>query len=186
MEITKLSANALRIKGKKSTFLIDVLDTKKTEANAYLFLTENGLKASYTREGLLISGPGDYEVSGAKISAARIGEDVYYEMQIDGIRILVAKAKSITAGKDKIEEQQVILLYADTVLDQSAITNLVPAIVVCYGEKAEEVSALLGKGLGKTDEEDASASKDADIKPVDKFSITADKLPLELEVVLLQ
>src|SRR4051812_40646315 len=99
MEIAKLSQSALRIKGKKATFLVDVTDTKKTEANAYVFLKEDVQKAGYTREALLISAPGDYEVSGAKISVSRIGKGLFYEMSIDGIKLLLAQSSSISSAK---------------------------------------------------------------------------------------
>jgi hypothetical protein len=185
MEIVKLTGNALRIKGKKSTFLIDVTDLKKTEANAYLFLKEDVSKAGYSRETLLISGPGDYEISGAKVSALRIGKAMFYMLNIDGVKMLLTSASSVSLGKEKLDEQHVVLLDADTVIDQSAITNLSPVLAICYGEKATELAASLGKGLGKKDADEEGASKDADVKPVDKFSVTADKLPAELQVVLL-
>lgn len=184
MEIAKLSANGLRIKGKKATLLLDVTDVKKTDANAYLFLKEDAQKIGYTTDGVLIYEPGDYEICGVKISVSRYANLVCYELIIDGIHMLIANASSITSGKEKMNEQQMLLLYADTVIDQSAITNLSPMITISYGEKATDLAKSLGKGLGKKDTEEGNV--DAEIKPVEKFTAVLEKLPSELLVVLLE
>jgi len=184
MEITKLTKNALRLKGKKSTLVFDVLDTKKIEANAFLYLTENALEASFGNESLLINGSGEYEVSGVKISATQSGEEIAYEMLFDGMKILLVSSTALLRMKDKIDEQNVVVLFANEALDQSALTNVAPTVVVCYGDKAGEVSQNLGKGLNKKEGE-AETVPDADIKPTDKVVLTAEKLPAELQVVLL-
>lgn len=186
MEIALLSKKSLRLKGKKSTLVVDVLDTKKTEANAFLFLTENSLESNADKEALTISGPGDYEVSGTKIAVAP-GVDSVYEMVIDGIKIVLAKASALLHIKDKIDEQNIVIVYANETIDQSALTNAAPSVVVCYGEKAEEISRQLGKGRRSSEEESKNEGEnnDAVIKSVDKFSVILEKLPAELQVVLL-
>lgn len=184
MEITKLTKNALRLKGKKSTLVFDVLDTKKIEANAFLFLTEDVMQSSSEKNMLLISGPGEYEVSGVKISVIRSDTEVAYAILFDGMKVLVITSSSLIRMKDKIDEQNVVVLFANETLDQSALTNVAPTVVVCYGDKAEEVSKNLGKGMNKKEGE-AETLPDADIKPTEKFVLTAEKLPTELHVVLL-
>lgn len=184
MEITTLTQNALRFKGKKCTVVFDVLDTKKVEANAFLFLNENFLDASFDKATLLIHGPGEYEVSGIKISVTRTESDLAYEMLFEGMKVLVVSASALKKSKDKIDEQNIVVLFSDEVPDQSALTNASPSVVVCYGDKAKEASENLGKGLNKKEGE-AQTQPDAVIKPTDKFTITAEKLPTELQVVLL-
>lgn len=184
MEIVLLSENALRIKGKKSTLLFDVLDTTKTEANAYLFLMKDYLQAKQDANALLIARPGEYEVSGTKISAFESKNNVLYQVTIDGMKVLLASTSAFTRMKDKVDEQNIVILFTDEMMDQSALTNAQPGIVLCYGDKAAEVSANLGKGLNKK-EGDAEIHPDATIKPTDKFVITPEKLPTELQVVLL-
>lgn len=184
MEIALLDQNALRIKGKKSALLVDVMETQKTEANAYLFLTQDFLKAKQGKGELLISGPGEYEVSGTKIAASVSSGDVLYHMTIDDIKILLTKVSTFVRAKDTIEEQNIVVLFTDEMIDQSALTNAQPGVVVCYGDKALEASTNLGKGLNKKDQE-SEALPDASIKPTDKFTISAEKLPTEMQVVLL-
>lgn len=184
MEITKLTKNSLRLKGKRSTLVFDVLDTKKIEANAFLFLSENPLEAIAEKGTLLISGPGEYEVSGTKISALRSGNDMSYELLFEGMKVLVVSATALLKLKDKIDEQNIVVLLANEKVDQAALTNAAPSIAVCYGEKAKEAADTLGKGLNKK-EGDAQEHPDADIKPTDKFVITLEKLPAELQIVLL-
>ena len=171
MEISLLSGDALRIKGKKSILLVDVLDTAKTEANAYLFLTQDMLQAKADKKTLLIGAPGDYEVSGIKISTIRSGGALVYSLIIDGIKVLLTSTATFVTMKDKVDETHVVLFFANSTIDQTAITNISPSVVVCYGEKAKEVSKTF--------------LTDAEIKPVDKFSVTAEKLPAEMQVVLL-
>jgi hypothetical protein len=182
MEIGLLSDNALRVKGKKSVLLVDVSDTTKIEANAYLFLTQSILTAKANSEGLLIGGPGDYEVSGTKISVTKSGEELVYVLTIDGMKIFFSSTSAFLKMKDKVEEQDMVILYCNESIDQAAVTNAQPSVVVCYGEKGLEVSKNLGKGLNK--QEDA-ATPDAEIKPVDKFTIATEKLPAEMQIVLL-
>lgn len=184
MEIALLSQNALRIKGKKATILVDVLDAQKTEANAYLFLNENALQAKADKDDLLVFGPGDYEVVGTKIAAFSSNKELLYQITIDGMKVLLASSSAFVRMKEKINEQNIVVLFTNEVVDQSALTNAQPAVAICYGDKATEVSANLGKGLNKKEGE-AETNPDASIKPVDKFVITAEKLPAELQIVLL-
>jgi hypothetical protein len=149
MEIGLLSDNALRIKGKKSVLLVDIVDTTKIEANAYLFLTHNILTAKSTTTNLLIGGPGDYEVSGTKISVSKSGEELVYALTIDGIKLFLSSTSAFLKMKDKVEEQNMVILYSNESIDQAAVTNAQPNVVVCYGEKSMEVSKNLGKGLNK-------------------------------------
>ncbi|MBP9719002.1 MAG: hypothetical protein KBD46_00895 [Candidatus Levybacteria bacterium] len=184
MEITLLSQNALRIKGKKSILLVDVLDTQKTEANAYLYLQQDVLQVKKDKNALFISGPGEYEVSGTKIAAFRNNDDILYQLTIDGMKVFLASSDAFVRMKDKVDEQNIVLLFTNELIDQSALTNAQPTVVVCYGDKALEVSKNLGKGLNKKEGE-AETNPDATIKSVDKFVMSVEKLPAELQVVLL-
>lgn len=184
MEIALLAENTLRIKGKKSTLLFDVLDTTKIEANAYLFLMKDHVKAKQDKSALLIAGPGEYEVSGTKVSGFKTNSSLLYQLTIDGMSVLISSASAFSRMKDKVSEQNIVVLFADEMIDQAALTNAQPTLVVCYGDKAAEVSANLGKGLNKKTE-DAQTQPDATIKPTDKIVMTVEKLPTELQIALL-
>ena len=63
------------------------------------------------------------------------------------------------------------MINADAEVSESAVTAMEPSIVVLYGEKAREGAKALGK-------DSASASS--------KISVSEDKLPEEMDVMLLR
>ena len=65
---------------------------------------------------------------------------------------------------------QIAILNVDDGFSSSFITNLEPKIVVLYGDKKENAANLLGKGT---------------LPATKKFTVTKDKLPEEMEVVVL-
>lgn len=173
MEMTLAANNILRVKGKQGAIVVDpsLLLTSKTQADAVLVLVSTK-NLSLTRiEGyrVIISGPGEYEIGGMKISGERVNKQLLYELRFEGLTILLAKAGTIEAIKEKADQYHVLVLCADKAIDPSVVTALTPSVVALYGEKATELSRALGK----------------EGKSVEKYSVTNDKLPAEMEVVVL-
>ncbi len=186
MEISVFPKSDLRIKGKKTTFLVDPDFLKgKLEGDALLFLAKTASAERPHAEVLppVINGQGEYEILGSKITATRISEDIIYEMLIDGIRIFLAKTSTLGKIKESIDEYKVVILNADSSVEPSLIINMQPSMVIFYGEKAKEACELLCKKAGKDiNVQDFSA----EIKPINKAAITLEKLPSEMMVVWLQ
>lgn len=176
MEVTFLDKQSVKIKGKLASFVVEPLANAKTKASAdaVLFLQSDlqpiTSKAEEVR--LFVSGPGEYEVAGVKISGVRVSEELLYSTRVDGIDICIGSSKGLQKVSEKSKECQILVLQANGVVDLSAITNLAPKIVIVYGETTHEVLKALGK--------------DTDLKAVQKFVTTAEKLPSEMEVVALQ
>ncbi len=105
---------------------------------------------------LIIQGPGEYETKGTKITGTRTDKDMWY-------------ATTITRAKDKLRDFDVALIYADDVISQQALGVISPSVFITYGEKAKETITSLGKENGE----------------VNKYTTTKDKLPSEMEIVLL-
>lgn len=172
MEIALVAENVLRIKTKQSTLVIDpsTLLRVKTAADAVIGFAAEGLSlAKIEGHRVVIREAGEYEIGGMKISGIRIDKNLVFELRADGLTMLLAKAANIEAIKDKADHCHILVLYADKICDASGITALEPDAVVVYGEKAADVAKALGKE-GKT---------------VEKYTVAADKLPAEMEVVVL-
>lgn len=173
MEIAILHGNSLRIKGKQAACVVDpTSQMPKTSADFTISLKKTSLLEDSKIDGnrLSITGPGGYEVGGIKVSATLLGEDIVYELTIEGVDVLLANSEGLKKAKEKIKESSIIVVFVDTLVDEASVTASTPSIVILYGEKVLESAKVLGQEAEKTS----------------KFSITNEKLPEEMKVVILQ
>ncbi len=173
VDVSVLSKNSIKIRGKNSSFAIDPeVKIQKVSADAVFFLKETGDESGVSRVTdfrVIIKGCGEYEVGGVRILITKSDGNFLYSLSVDGISILLAR----TSGLSKIQEAgeyNILVLNVDSDFKDPMVTSFSPSAVVLYGEKAADAVA----GLGKT----ASKSQ--------KFSVSSDKLPLEMQVVLLE
>ncbi len=173
MDIALLNPNTLRIKSKNASIVVNpTSSTNKTEADAILLLT------IYAKEGLAkiegsritIKGPGEYEMGGIKVSTTRVGQELVARVDVDGVKLLIGSGSTIEEIHDKIEECEVAVINSEGSFNYSILTTLEPSVLIVYGDKKEDVAKSLGK--------------DSAIR-TSKYSTTSDKLPQEMEVVLL-
>lgn len=170
MDVSIVTPASIRIKGKQVSFLVDPVATRaKQEADAVL-LTHGNTITTNDIEGvrLTMSGPGEYEVGGVKITGVRSGEGTVYYFIMDSISVLVATANSLK-GKESSRDVGIALINSDGLTDQSALATVDSNVVLFYGQEA----AANVKALGK------------DLPAVTKYTTTKEKLPQEMEVVLL-
>ncbi|MGA2967728.1 MAG: MBL fold metallo-hydrolase [Candidatus Levyibacteriota bacterium] len=172
MDIQILGERTLKIKSKKTTLAIDpVVSIQKFDADAILLTSKDGDANRITNYRVVITEPGEYEVSGLKIVGIKSDGDSIFSLISENVRALVAKASSLKQiSTEKIGDYQIVVVNADTEVSESAITAMEPSIVVLYGLKAKETAKALGK-------EDAAIST--------KISFAEDKLPEETEVLVL-
>ncbi len=169
MEITLLSKHTVRIKGKKTTLVLDP-DTQ-VDADAILTLNNNAISGKVQPDQLIIQGAGEYEVGGIKISVYANGGEYLYDMTIDNTRVVAAQSQILQRMKEKLTDRDILLFHASEELNPALVTQLSPQAVVLYGEH----SMVTAKALGK------------DAQPaVKKYQVTKEKLPVEMEVVILQ
>lgn len=174
MEIALLSKNCLKVRGKSSSFIINPSsDISKTEADGVLSFDASGsIDTSKISEfRVIISGPGEYEIIGVKISAIKSADSLIYRLIVDKMSVIVGRASAISPSLENIEPAHIAIVEADILPSDKTATAIQPNIVILYGEKATEAAKLLKEGTG-------SAS-------VNKFSVTFEKLPQDLEVVML-
>lgn len=171
MEIALLANDALRIKGKQGSFVVNP-SGKVSGVNAVLMLHGSSPDKNQIEEGVVIvRGPGEYEVAGVKMSGTRNGAEIVYSLAIDGIDILLGSGQTIEKNHAKFSEPHIVILLNGSVVDPSFITALAPNVVIFYGPQAEDSIKQLAKE-GYTKET--------------KYTTTVDKLPVEMESVLLQ
>jgi hypothetical protein len=168
MEIALLTKSGLRIKGKQATLAIDPSDKTAYEAVLLLSKTPDELVNTDT---ILITGAGEYEIGGIKVSGIRSESDLLYSITVDGVEVLVGKLDVLEKMQHKLKEHNIVVVNCVTEAGASFITSLAENVVMFYGEKAQEISASFGK---------------ENVKPMNKYSSTKDKLPTEVETVLLQ
>ena len=174
MDVTLLSKNSIKIKGKKASFIFSPAhDIQKNAADAVILFSNEVADLSRVDEyRVIISEAGEYEVGGAKINGTKAGSGTVYVLVIDGIDILVGRTSDISSAADKNQEHQVAVLMADSEIKESIITAIEPRLTILYGEKTEEAVKALGK-------------EKAEVEVTKKISFTEDKLPEEMGVAVL-
>lgn len=177
MEVTFLDKNSLKIRGKHAGLVVNPPSREagpmvKTTADAVLLLGQVPFNISKVEgQRLVIEEEGEYEVSGVKISSFGNKRDLAYEINIDGLDVFLANGETLKKSHDAKRECKVLILHADSIVDQSLIAALSPLVVILYGEKAQEVAKALGK--------ESSSLK------VQKFGVTLEKLPDEMQAIIL-
>lgn len=170
MEIALVGPTSIKIKGKLAAFVVDPEASKTKVAADAILLLAGSLDKVPEVEGarLTLSGPGEYEIGGMKISGVKNGERATFYISVDGMSLLIAPVSSIK-GKESLRDVDVAVLLADTLVDASALASVTNGVSIFYGPQAEENVKALGKEVPATG----------------KYVITKDKLPQEMEVVLL-
>ena len=169
MEIALLPKTGIRIKGKTASILIDPHD--KTEANAALVFAESAKDIDASGADVIIDGPGEYETGGIKITGTRSETGIIYSMNVDSVTVLLGHIASLEKMQQKLKESNILVVYCDNISDPAFLTSLVSSVIMFYGEKAGDVGKTFG-GEGVTH--------------VSKYSTTIDKLPAEVETIVLE
>jgi hypothetical protein len=169
MEIALLSPTSLRIKSKSATLCVDQSD--KATYDADLLVTKTLAEVTPNDETVILSGPGEYEIGGTKITGLRSEQDMLYTLKVDGVDIALGKIDALNKMQHKLKENNIIIVLCDVVESAAFLTSLASNVVMLYGEKAAEIAGTFGK---------------AQVKTLTKYSSTKDKLPTEVETVLLQ
>lgn len=172
MDIALVGPDSLKLKGKKSTVIVNPTSKiSKTEAETIIVLgayeDKNFSKVDGSR--IVIDGPGEYEVNGIKVSVVRSGEELASLVDIDNVKVLVGGGAAIEKVHDKVDNCNIVVVYADKDFDHTALTSIEPNVILVYGSKKEEVAKSLGKSDSRTN----------------KFSATSEKLPEDLQVFVL-
>jgi hypothetical protein len=169
MDVTVLPGDAIRLKTKQALFLINPQD-KMTDANATVFLTQDHALPD-DENIVVIDGPGDFEIGGVKLSGIRSGSDMVYSLILDGIEVMIGKIAPIEKIQHKVKEHDAVIVTSDdmTATNAAFITGLATAYLVAVGQKGKTLLDSFGK----------------EPQTMNKLTISKDKLPTEMQTILL-
>jgi hypothetical protein len=171
VDISIIGEKSIKIKGKRTTFLIDPMKgMTKTSADAIVLLRgREGIDLSRVTDArIIVEGPGSYEVGGTRFSGLKTPNGTLYRFQIDDVVIILGRATD-----SKVEEFntcQVAIVNTDENFNESFVTAMEPKITILYGDKKIESAKTLGG---------------ENIAPVSKISVGKDKFPEKMEVAVL-
>ena len=171
MEVSVLGKNSVRIAARNVTFVSDPEPEagKKSTADVSLITTA---EPNESAAGLVIDGPGEYEVKGAMITGFPVDEATAYVVQTDAGKagILANASENLSAeALEQLSELDVLFVAAEA---YEIIGKLEPKYVVPLGS---------GEPLKKfLDELGATA-----VEPVAKLKVSNRDVPEETTVAVL-
>lgn len=168
MEISVLPKSSLRIKGKHTTFAVDPQD--KASYLVSLLLDKSAQELNLPDETVVIKGPGEYEMGGVKMTGTRSESGILYSLSVDGVDILIGRLPALDKMQHKLKEHNVVVALCNEQAPASFLTSLAANSILFYGDKAKEISQSFGV---------------ESVKQMTKYQTTRDKLPAEVETVLL-
>jgi len=215
VDITFLGHSSFKIRGKKLVILVDPLSQelvgakrKKEEADIVLLTQkENPYHSDLSwvggkdgKEPFVISGPGEYEIFGCQILGidleakenpeSKAGKTVIYQMKLDDFLLLHLGSLGKKLSQQEVEELtsvEILMIPVGGVwvLEPKeaieVIAQLEPKIVIPMHYLEEKVELPL-KGIDKFLTQIGAEGK----MPLDKLSLTREKLPEETEIVILK
>jgi hypothetical protein len=166
MEITLLP-DGLKLKGKLATISIN---STKDLSSYQAFLSLSKLDILPAGNMLMIDGAGEYEISGVKITGVGSEQDIVYTLNIDSVIVTVGNLAALEKLHSKLPESHVLIV--DAVADGN------PSFVSAIATNAVVFTGMFGKTVGE------KVAKTG-LQSMNKFQVTADKLPTELQTILL-
>lgn len=179
----------------------------KTEADVVTIShghPDHNYSEAVLNDPLVISGPGEYEVKGARIvgipsfhddqKGATRGKNILFRITIDGLSFLHCGDLGhllTDAEIENLEEIDVLLvpvggLYSlNSTQAIALIKQIEPSIVIPMHYHVEGLNSKIFEGLAPVSQFLKEIGKES-VVPVPKLNITKDKLPLEQTVVVLE
>lgn len=212
MEIVHLGHSSFKLKGKTATVVCDPFDSEmvgikfpKVEAQIVTISHSHNDHNKVTNvEGnpFVISGPGEYEVVDVFIKGIQTfhdsnngqerGTNIVYNIELDKIHIahLGDLGHSLSDSQlDELGDVDILLIpiggiyTIDPQLATNVIAKIEPRIVIPMHYKEERLAKTFSQ-LNTVDDFLKQMGKEKKLLP--KLSITKDKLPKELDVIVLE
>ena len=171
VDIAIVGKESIKIKGKQASFVIDpVAGMSKVGGDAIILLGGGeGIDVSrVTDSRIILAGPGSYEVGGVKILGTKTIKGTIYKMTMDGITTIIGSSAEVKT--EGFNACQVLIVDTTDEFSESFVTALEPKITILYGEKKNEAAKTLGV---------------ENVSVVSKLTVAKDKLPDEMETVVL-
>ena len=159
MDISFVNQSSFRLRGKLAMVIVD---------QKSLRVEDRAGGAPYQ-----IRGPGEYEVKGVGVIGLSAAGNTIYRIEIDGVSVLYLGGLTQPLTSDQVDLLDGVDVLIIPVGVPSVIKEIEPSIVIPTQYDPHGLSAFL-KEFGKDD-----------VAPQPKLSVTRDKLPEQLEVVVL-
>ncbi|MFZ5845258.1 MAG: MBL fold metallo-hydrolase [Patescibacteria group bacterium] len=215
MEITYLGHSAFKLRGKHATVVTDPYDPAMTGPKFPKHVTcdivtishdHEDHNANQTLEGspFLVKGPGEYEIKGVEIvginsyhdseKGAQRGRNTIYRIEIDEVSVVhLGDLGHIltTSDVDSLDGVDVLLIPVggiytiDAATAASVVKTVEPRVVIPMHYGRPDLNPQVFRGLTPVTEFLRQMGKEG-IAAQPKLTLTKDKLPEELQVVVLQ
>jgi len=170
MEISLTGSNSLKIRGKHAAVYVNPQD-KTANYNAAILLGNPAKSLLKIRDDVvIIDGPGEYEAGGIKITGIWSDNQTVYTISIDNLEVLLGDREALEKVYQKLKEHQIAIVYSGSPGGAAFATSLATKALIFTGEHAREVVDSLAK---------------EEKKELTKYVVTAEKLPVETETILL-
>jgi L-ascorbate metabolism protein UlaG (beta-lactamase superfamily) len=213
MDITYFGHSSFKIRGKTATVITDPYSPevglkfpKHTEASIVTVSHDHGDHNSISQiEGspFLIRGPGEYEVSGIGVVGTNVyhdnekgtlrGRNTIYRIEVDGVSIVHLGDLGHTLTSDQVDELDGVNVLCIPVggvhtIDASAaaqvINDIEPSIVIPMHFGRPELNQKMFPDLQPLSQFLKEIGKEG-ISPQPKLVLSKDKLPDQMQVVIL-
>ena len=165
MDIVLLDKASIKLKTRNATFVINPTSViPKTEASASLSFEGKPDTSKIEGSRVSISAPGEYEISGIKITGIRSNGKTAYLVDGDGLKLLFGKFSSLES-LENFPEIHIGVFDVDTFKD-NVLIKIEPRVTLLYGEARDTALKELCKN-----------------EKISKYSITLEKLPEENQVI---
>jgi len=130
MELAKIGNSGVRIRSKKTAFIVDPADGK-TEGDVVL-LYEKPKDYSIFSGKLVIDSPGEYEVGGVSIKGEMVRNSLAFEFLEDGQKLVIISNTDIM-GDIETEDVKAVLVRLTRKLGDEALSSIQSEVVCFYG-----------------------------------------------------
>lgn len=169
MEVVLIAKNSIKLKGKNSTLIVDPVEY--IEVDAALAIQNSAHELINHNFDVIIFGPGEYEIGGVKINGLRGSEGLVLNTTIDSISITLGTIKAIEKLQSKLKESNILIINCNGEIDASFLTSITTNTIILYGEKVD----VIGKSVAGDN-----------ILRAKKYANTIDKLPADIETIILE
>jgi hypothetical protein len=164
MDITYLGQNGFRIKGKSRTVILDG-DNK----------SEVVIKSEEADKIFKIDGPGEYETGGVSVIGIAHESKTIFVIEMENLRIAHFMKLEQKLSQEQVEEiGEIDILIMDLTLGMELAKQIDPWVVIPVSENGDKMIDFL-KQMGKPD-----------LPAIPKYSVTFERLPEEMQVIVLE
>ncbi len=214
MEITYLGQSSFKIRGKNVTIVLDPFDPKLLglkfpQINADIVTVshdhpDHNFLSGVNAEAFVINGPGEYEIKGTSILGlssfhddklgTERGKNTIYEIRMDGLSLVHLGDlghKLTDAMTESLDGVDILFIpvggfYTMGLTEvQETINQLEPKIIIPMHYKVSGLKPEISANLAPLEEFLKAVGK-TDVVPLDKLTISKDKLTEETQIIVLK